>query len=413
MMIIHTKEKDIYIRGGAVSEPFEPDKNTREINARDLTVFPGLCDVHTHFRDPGFTQKEDILSGSRAAAAGGVTTALCMPNTNPVTDNPETLRYFQEKAEHAPIRVLPYGAVTVGQRGEELTDFAALKNAGAVALSDDGNPVQSPQVLLAALRQAKTAGLIAAVHCEDAELVKNYAVNDGAVSRQLGLPGRPSVAEELQVDMAVRLAKYAGARVHICHVSTRGSCEIIRRAKGEGVAVTAETCPQYFTLTERAVLRHGSLARVNPPLRTADDTAAIVEALRDGTIDIIVTDHAPHTQEEKARALQDAPSGMIGLETLLALAVGELHEKHGFSMDKLQELLCDAPRRIFGLPEVSFAAGSPADFAVFDAKRQWTLTESDLLSKSRNTPFLGAELTGQVQYTICRGEVVFERKAEK
>ncbi|MDR0812728.1 MAG: dihydroorotase [Oscillospiraceae bacterium] len=410
MLIIHAKDKEIYIKNGLISEPFLPDSDTREIDARGLLALPGLCDVHVHFRDPGFTHKEDILSGARAAASGGVTTCLCMPNTSPATDSPETVRYCLDKAKDAPIRVYPYGAATVGQKGEQLTDFTALKNAGAAAISDDGNPIQSAQVLLAALIASKNAGLVLAVHCEDANLVQNYAVNEGAVSRKLGLPGRPAVAEELQVDMSVRLAKHAGARVHICHVSTRGSVEIIRRAKAEGVAVTAETCPHYFTLTENAVLEKGSLARVNPPLRTQDDVEAIAEALRDGTIDCIATDHAPHNTEEKERPLPDAPSGMVGLETLLSLAYSELCQKRGFSVTQLQELLCYSPARIFGLPEPSLEPGSPADLCLFDTEKHWTLTEKDLYGKSKNTPFLGRKMTGRVEMTVCRGAVVFERQ---
>ncbi|MDR1821019.1 MAG: dihydroorotase [Oscillospiraceae bacterium] len=409
MLIIHAREKDIYIKNGLISEPFLPDAETRELDARDFLVFPGLCDVHVHFRDPGFTYKEDILSGARAAASGGVTSCLCMPNTSPATDSPETVRAAIEKARNVPVRMYPYGAATVGQKGEKLTDFAALKAAGAAALSDDGNPIQSARVLLEALIASKNAGLVLAVHCEDAGLVRNYAVNEGEVSRILGLPGRPAVAEELQVDMAVRLAKYAGARVHICHVSTKGSTEIIRRAKSEGAAVTAETCPHYFTLTDRAILEKGSLARVNPPLRTQEDVEAIAEALRDGTIDCIATDHAPHSAEEKSRPLADAPSGMVGLETLLPLSYSELCIKRGFSIARLQELLCHAPAQIFGLPAVSLTPGSPADLCLFDAEKKWVLTEKDLYGKSKNTPFLGREMTGRVELTVCRGGIVFER----
>ena len=282
-------------------------KGHEMIDCTGLFLAPGLVDMHVHFRDPGLTYKEDILTGSAAAAAGGFTTVACMPNTKPVLDTPEQMEYVLEKGKNQGFcHVLPIGAVTVGQKGEMLTDFDALAQAGAVAFSDDGVPVTSAVRMRDALKAARTLGKIVISHCEDGEMVKNYAVNEGAVSRQLGLPGRPAIAEDLMVARDLMLAKETGAHVHIAHVSTKGSAQLIRQAKQDGVSVTAETCPQYFIYTEQEILKKGTMARVNPPLRTAEDRQAILEAVLDGTLDCIVTDHAPHSAEEKARPLPPA-----------------------------------------------------------------------------------------------------------
>jgi dihydroorotase len=299
--------------------PHLPDAET--IDASGLVVAPGLVDLHVHFRDPGYTYKEDLFSGASAAAAGGVTSVVCKPNTNPVIDSAEAVRSLLKRAENAAVNIYTYAAVSVGELGQELTDPSALKESGAVALSDDGQPVGRAALLRRAMQRAKALGLLISSHCEDAEMVKSFAVNEGRVSKKLGIPGRPAIAEELMVARDIMLAADTGARVHIAHVSTAGSVDIIRRAKAAGIPVTAETCPQYFTLTEEAVLEKGSLARVNPPLRTEADVAAVTEGLCDGTLDAIVTDHAPHSEEEKAQPLIMAPSGMVGLETSLGLAL--------------------------------------------------------------------------------------------
>ncbi|MDR0862429.1 MAG: dihydroorotase [Oscillospiraceae bacterium] len=400
---------DILIRDGKIAEIGEAlsADGARIIDAHGLCAVPGLVDMHVHLRDPGYTYKEDIASGTAAAARGGVTSVACMPNTKPVIDSAEALRYIAGAAEHAPVRVFPYGAVSLGQSGNALTDFAALKAAGAVALSDDGNPVMSAQLMRRALVAARESGLVISSHCEDAEMVRNYAVNDGAVSLKLGLNGRPAIAEELMVARDAMLAQETGARVHIAHVSTARSVEIIRRAKADGVAITAETCPQYFTLTEDEVLAQGSLARVNPPLRTEADRLAIVAGLRDGTLDAIATDHAPHSVEEKSRPLEDAPSGMVGLETSLALTLTALYHTGLLALTDIIRLMAAAPARILGLDAGTLRVGAIADVVLFAPDETWTVEPSLFASKSRNTPFGGRQLRGKVKYTISRGKIAY------
>ena len=387
------------------------------IDASGLIVAPGLVDMHVHFRDPGFEYKEDILTGAAAAVSGGITTCCCMPNTSPVADNAQVLSYIIDKAKETPVTLHPYGAVTLGQKGLELTDFAALKAAGAIALSDDGNPIQSEEVTKRAMNVAREQGLLISSHCEDAELVRNYAVNEGKISRQLGIPGRPAAAEEMMVARDVKLAAETGARIHIAHVSTAGSVAIIREAKAKGIAVTAETCPQYFTLTEDEVLRQGALARVNPPLRLKSDVEAIIEGLIDGTIDAVATDHAPHSVDEKAQPLTEALSGMIGLETSLALSLTYLFHTGHISLEKLSDLLSINPASILGLRDSSLAngtldtgalcVGSSADIVIFDPNEEWVVDPAQFKSKARNTPFAGMKLQGRAKYTISRGRVVF------
>jgi len=380
----------------------------RVINALGLVVVPGLVDMHVHFREPGYEYKEDILTGAAAAAAGGVTTCCCMPNTLPVADNADTLRYIINRAKGAPVRVLPIGAVTISQKGEELTDFAALKAAGAVALSDDGNAIQSAGLARRAMKLAFDNGLLIISHCEDSGMVGDHAVNEGAVSVKLGLPGRPAIAEEIMVARDIMLAAETGARVHIAHVSTAASVEIIRKAKAAGVGVTAETCPHYFILTEDEVLRRGTLARVNPPLRTEADVAAIIRGLADGTIDAIATDHAPHSAAEKARPLAEAPGGMIGLETSLSLALTFLHQTGDLSINELIALMSTNPAGILGIKAGALRPGEAADAAIFDPDEEWTVEPEDFKSKARNTPFAGMKLRGKVKYTICRGNIVYD-----
>ncbi|MCL2391372.1 MAG: dihydroorotase [Oscillospiraceae bacterium] len=402
---------DILIEDGKIVEIRKNIKQTADmniLNAEGFVVAPGLVDVHVHFREPGFEYKEDILTGAAAAAAGGVTTCLCMPNTSPVADNAETISYIANKAKEAPVTVLPIGAITVGLGGKELTDFSKLAGAGAVALSDDGNPIQNAKLVRTAMKKAKEIGLIIISHCEDDEIAQNYAVNEGAVSRALGIPGRPAIAEEIMVARDILLARETGAKVHIAHVSTAASVAMIRAAKAQGIAVTAETCPQYFSLTEEEVLRQGTLARVNPPLRTEADVAGIIEGLSDKTIDIIATDHAPHAKEEKAQSIEDAPSGLIGLETSLALALTNLYHTKRLSIKEIIELMATNPARIFGLRAGSLRIGAIADIVIFDPSEQWCVSPEQLKSKAVNTPFGGMQLYGRVKYTISRGRVVYK-----
>ena len=403
-------ESDILIKDGKIAEISENINETVDmtvLNVSGLIVAPGLVDMHVHFRDPGFEYKEDILTGASAAAAGGVTTCCCMPNTLPVADNADIVGYIAQKAKQAPVRVLPYGAVTVGQKGKELTDFASLKEAGAIALSDDGNPIQNSELMRRALRSAREHRLLIISHCEDAEMVKNFAVNEGGISRELGLPGRPAIAEEIMVARDAMLAFDTGARVHIAHVSTAGSVDIIRKAKDAGISITAETCPQYFTLTEDEILRQGTLARVNPPLRTANDVEAVIQGLADGTIDVISTDHAPHSAAEKALPLTDALSGMIGLETSLAITLTSLYHTGKLGLEKIIELMSVNPARLLGLDAGKMSINDIADIVIFDPNEEWTAAPDNFKSKARNTPFGGMTLRGKVKYTISRGEIVY------
>ena len=378
-----------------------------ELDAKGLVLTPGLVDMHVHFRDPGFVYKEDILTGAAAAAAGGVTTVACMPNTSPVIDSPADIAYVLTRGAQAPIHVLPIGAVTVGQKGRELTDFKALKTAGAVALSDDGVPVDRAVTVRAAMQAARELNLPIISHCEDGEMVQNYAVNEGVISERLGLPGRPAIAEELMAARDILLAEETGARLHIAHVSTRGTVRLIRMAKAAGIPVTAETCPQYYTLTEDMLLEKGALARVNPPLRTDADVTAVTEAVCDGTIDVIVTDHAPHSAEEKARPLVDAPSGMVGLETSLALTLTALYHTGRLSLMDILRRMSLTPCEILGLAAGRLRPGAPADLVLFDPDEDWTVDPDAFQSKGRNTPFGGRQVRGRVKCTIADGDIVF------
>lgn len=402
--------RDVLVMDGKIADPqaLPADSSALStIDASGCVVSPGLVDMHVHFRDPGFLYKEDLMSGARAAAAGGVTTVACMPNTSPVLDTPEWIADFLARAKNADINVLTFGAVTLGQKGTALSDAAALKNAGVIGLSDDGQPVMNAALLRDAMLIAKALGLFISSHCEDADLVKNYAVNEGDVSRQLGLPGRPAIAEELMVMRDVMLAHETGARVHIAHVSTAGSVEIIRRAKQGGVYITAETCPQYFTLTDKEVLSQGSMARVNPPLRTEADIEAVLAGLLDGTIDAIATDHAPHSAEEKALPLTQAPSGIVGLETSLGLTLTALCHTGKLPLLKIIGLMSTAPADILGIRKGSLEPGADADLVIFNPDEAWSVDPAAFQSKGRNTPFAGMTLRGKVKYTIAGGKIVY------
>lgn len=378
------------------------------LNAGGLTAAPGLVDIHVHLREPGFEAKETVATGCAAAARGGVTTLVAMPNTRPAADCPEIVRLVRDKAAATGINVLPAGAVTVGQKGEQLTDFAALKAAGVPALTDDGVPIQNLALLRQAMREASKLGLPLLDHCEDRDMVQNYAVNEGAVSAQLNLPGRPAIAEELQIMRDVMLAEETGAHVHICHISTGKGVDIVRQAKAWGVHVTCETCPQYFTITEDEVLRQGTAARVNPPLRTQADVEAIRAGLVDGVIDAIVTDHAPHTAEEKAKPLPDAPSGMVGLETSLALALTGLYHSGLLPLSQVVALMSASPAALLGLDKGTLAAGRDADLILFDPDQAWIIDKTKFASKGRNTPFHGRTVRGRVKYTISRGTIIYQ-----
>lgn len=402
---------DILVENGTISgmETKIAVGNHRVIDCTDRVIVPGLVDMHVHFRDPGLTYKEDIVTGSAAAAAGGFTTVACMPNTKPVLDTPELMEYVLEKGEkQGYCHVKPIGAVTCGQKGQKLTDFAALKKAGAVAFSDDGIPIDSALRMREALQTAKPLGMAVISHCEDGEMVKNYAVNEGEVSKKLGLPGRPAVAEDLMVARDIMLAEETGAHVHIAHVSTKGSAELIRQAKAKGIQVTAETCPQYFIYTEQELLKKGTMARVNPPLRREEDRQAILAAVMDGTLDCIVTDHAPHSAEEKAKPLPEAPSGMVGLETSLAACLSYLVQPGYLTLPQLIRKMTVLPGEILNLDVGTLRVGGPADLCVIDLREKWTVDPEKFRSKGRSTVFAGDTLTGRVKLTLCAGKITYQ-----
>lgn len=394
-------------RIAAVGSALEtPDAQVVEVSG--LVVCPGLVDMHVHLREPGYTHKETIATGRLAAAAGGFTAIACMPNTRPVLDTPEWVRYVLAEAAAIPgPRVLPIAALSMGQNGETLTDGEALKAAGAVALSDDGRNVQSAALMRSALQGALEWKVPILAHCEDETLVQNYAVNEGPAARALGLPGRPAIAEELEVARVGLLARETGSAVHICHVSTAGSVDIIRALKAQGVAITCETCPQYFTLTEGEVLTQGALARVNPPLRTRADVLGIIAGLQDGAIDAIATDHAPHHADEKAKGLANAPSGMVGLETALAVTLTALYHPKKLSLLEILEKMSKNPAVILGQSAGTLAVDAPGDITLFDPDERWVVEPEEFLSMGQNTPFGGWEVRGKVKYTIVDGAVVY------
>ena len=404
--------QDLYIENGKV---VQLEKDIRQeadqvIDADGLVVCPGLVDMHVHLRDPGLTYKEDIFTGTAAAAHGGVTSVACMANTDPVVDTPEQVRYVKDKAAQANgVHVYPIAAVSMGMRGEEPSDADALKKAGAIALSDDGCNVDNANLMRDVMIHAKRLEMPVLCHCEDTTMVEGRAVNEGSVSRQLWLEGRPAIAEEIMVMRDAMLAEETGAHVHICHVSTAKSVDIIRRMKKRGVAITCETCPQYFTLTEDEILTQGSMARVNPPLRTAKDIKGIIAGLKDGTIDAIATDHAPHSAEEKSRPLTRAPSGMVGLETSLAIALTELYHTGKMKLPDIIKRMTYTPASILRLSSKGrLSLGSDADITIFDPEEVWTIDPEQFASKARNTPFAGREVKGKVKYTIVGGNVIYQ-----
>ena len=405
VMDILLEDGRVAVIGSNISEP-----DAQVIDASGLVVCAGLVDMHVHLREPGFEYKETIETGAAAAARGGFTSIACMPNTRPATDSPERIDYVKQKAAQAcGVHVWPIGAVTVGESGQELTNFEALKEAGAVALSDDGVPVQNANLMRDGLILAHRQNLTILSHCEDADMVKNYAVNEGRVSRQLRLNGRPAIAEELMVARDAMLAEETGAAVHICHISTAKSVAIVRRYKRKGVQITCETCPQYFSLTEDEILAQGTMARVNPPLRTWSDVEAIIEGLKDGTIDAIATDHAPHSTEEKARPLAEAPSGMVGLETALGVTLTYLYHTGELPLSDILRKMTINPACILRLPTKGrLAIGADADVVIFDPDEVWTVDPEQFASKGRNTPFAGKELKGKVKYTIVGGKIIYQ-----
>lgn len=378
------------------------------IEASGLVVAPGLVDVHVHFRDPGLTYKEDIHTGAGAAAAGGFTTVVCMANTKPPVDSLKTLNHVIEEGKKTGIHVLAASAVTVGMKGEELVDMKALHEAGAAGFTDDGIPLMDEELLERAMRQAAVMNVPISLHEEDPSYIKENGINHGAVSDKLGIYGSPARAEETLIQRDILFALRTGAKVNIQHISSAGGVDMVRQAKRMGGAVWAEVTPHHFTLTEEAVLRYGTLAKMNPPLRTEEDRQALIRGLQDGTIDMIATDHAPHSKEEKDRPLTQAPSGITGLETSLALGITELVDKKYLTMPELMEKMSLNPARLYNLDCGRMKAGAPADLVIFDPDEEFTVDKFH--SKADNSPFKGWKLKGKTRYTICEGKVVYQRE---
>lgn len=378
------------------------------IDCSGKLVVPGLVDIHVHFREPGEEHKETIATGSAAAVAGGFTTVCCMPNTKPPLDSVAAIEFVLRRADEVRLcRVLPIGAVSVGLKHEQLTEMAAMKEAGAVAFSDDGEPVQDAGFLRKVLAYAKVCGAVVILHCEDKSLTAGGVMNEGLTSLRLGLRGMPKTAEVTSVQRAVELAKLTGSKVHIAHVSTKEAVEVIRRAKEQGIQVTAEVTPHHLTLTEEAVGDYDTNAKMNPPLRTDEDVVALREALLDGVIDCIATDHAPHAIEDKETTFDDAPFGIVGLETAVGVLWTELVHKANFPIMRLVEAMSTKPCQILGLDGGTLQEGSRADVTVIDPDAEWVVQPDKFRSKGKNTPYAGWKLKGKVVMTIYDGQVVF------
>lgn len=380
-------------------------KKVQEIDGTGLVTGPGLIDVHVHFRDPGLTYKEDILTGSEAAKAGGFTTVVLMANTRPTVDTPETLKYVLDKGKETGIHVLSCANVTMGMRGQELTDMEALAEAGAAGFTDDGIPIRDGEMLRLAFERAARLGLPVSLHEEDPAFIRNNGINRGAVSEKLGIGGSPAIAEYSMTARDCAIALETGVSLDIQHISSGKTVEVLRAAKKMGVHVWGEVTPHHFTLTDEAVLKYGTLAKMNPPLRTEEDRQAIIRGLQDGTLDLIATDHAPHSDEEKSRPLTEAPSGITGLETSLMLGVTELVKKGYLTYPQLFEKMSLNPAKLYGLPGGRIAEHAPADLVMFDDCREYTVDH--FYSKANNSPFRGWKLFGRPIRTICGGKVVY------
>ncbi|HZO20700.1 MAG TPA: dihydroorotase [Gemmatimonadaceae bacterium] len=429
-----TATRDVLLRGGRILDPSQGvdergDLLVRNgvIEARDRSlgtpdgaeviecdgavVAPGFIDLHCHLREPGREDVETIATGARAAAAGGFTAVCAMPNTEPVTDNQAAVGFILRQALRAgAARVYPIGAISLGQKGEQLAEFGEMVGAGAIAVSDDGKPVASAHLMRTALEYAQTFGIPVIDHCEEPTLAAGGSMNEGIVSARLGVKGIPPEAEEVMVARNILLARLTGGHIHLAHMSTRGSVELIRWGKAQGVHVTAEVTPHHLTLTENACEGYDTHAKMNPPLRTAEDLTALQEAVRDGTIDVIATDHAPHHYDAKEREFADAPFGIVGLETALGVLLTDLVHTRVLDLPVLVDRLACAPARIFTLPGGSLARGAPADVTVFDPDLEWSVDPTEFASKGRNTPYADRLLRGRAIATIVDGHIIYRLK---
>ena len=402
---------DVLIENGkiaAVGPGLTAPAGATVIQASGQLVLPGFVDLHVHFREPGFEYKETIQSGTEAAVAGGFTTVCAMPNTNPVNDNQAVTEFMLERARAAGnAHLYPIGAITKRSEGKELAEIGDLRRAGCVAISDDGKPVMNSLVMRRAMEYARAFDVPVVDHCEDLHLSEGGCMNEGVISTELGLPGIPSAAEDVMVARNVSLAELTGARLHLAHISTAGSVRMVREAKARGLKVTAEACPHHFTLTEETTRGYNTHAKMNPPLRTSQDVQAIKDGLRDGTIDVIATDHAPHATQEKQQEFTEAPFGIVGLETALSLTLA-LVEEGVLTLESAVDKLATAPAKAFSLNAGTLAVGAPADVAIVDPTLEWEVDPSRFRSKSRNTPFAGWKVKGRVTKTIVSGRVVYE-----
>ncbi|MCP4593355.1 MAG: dihydroorotase [bacterium] len=398
---------DLYVAAGRIADP-PADAEVQTFDARGLIVAPGLIDLHVHLREPGGSHKETIATGTAAAVAGGFTSVACMPNTTPPLDAPEHVEWVSAEARKVgACRVLPIAAVTLGRRGGELVDFEALRGAGALAFSDDGDGIADDQVMRAALRRVRAIDSVLIQHCQDARLTQGGVMHAGPVADTLGLGGMDPLAEEAMIERDLELVGQEGGRYHVAHVSTARAVELVRQAKAAGLPVTTEVCPHHLTLCDRDVLESGKDPnyKMNPPLRSPADAAACVEGLLDGTIDCIVTDHAPHTAEEKATGFDRAPFGIIGLETAVALAYEVLIASGRSDWPTLLRLMNSAPAEALGLPAPTLATGAPADLTIIDPQARWTIDPDRFASKARNTPYAGREVTSRVVATFVNGQL--------
>lgn len=400
---------DILIEDGRIAEigdhlNYNVDKI---INASGLIVAPGLVDMHVHLREPGYTDKEDIISGCEAAAAGGVTSLAAMPNTSPSVDSAEIIKFIKQTAENAKVNVYPVAAITQGLNGNLLTEFEELKKAGAIAFSDDGYPVATSKLMLEAMKKAETLAVPVLAHCEDVTISDGGIMNEGEVSSMLGVKGVPAASENVGTAREIAIAMSTDTSVHICHVSTAKAVKMIRVAKQNNVKVTAETCPHYFSLDDSLLATRDADYRMSPPLREHEDRIEIINGIIDGTIDVIATDHAPHTVEEK-KDFAKAPNGSIGLETSLSAGITVLVNGGHITLPKLIELMSTAPADILGIDGGTLRIGAPADIVIFSDTEKWRVDVNKLHGKSKNSSFKGIELTGKVKYTICAGKVVYK-----